>query len=227
MGVRRKARESAGETIWVVDDDDLLLRTTERGLRWKGFTDIHLIDTAEEAIERIAVEHPDLVIQDVKLGGKLDGVDVTNISRTRGFQGKILMYTADVTRETLFRSAIVGANDYIVKPETNDFICTEVRSVLDGRNRDGPRPPLHEAFKEGAYVRSRNGSQLEIDLLSEICRDYPTQVELAERLGKTPAAIYHETKEIRTKLGCGHYGDLTHMVTILEIFARRSLEDWE
>jgi two-component system nitrate/nitrite response regulator NarL len=227
MGVRQGKINADGATIWVVDDEDLICRSVARGLRLRGFTDIHTITKAEDVLRHIVVGKPDLIIQDVNLDDDVDGIDVTRIIRNRGYRGKVLMYTGDTTHETLFRAALAGANDYVVKPESSEFICDEVQRVLDGRRREGPQPDHHEAFKEGAYVRSRNGSELEIDLLSEICRDYPSQEELATRLGKTPSTIRKETSKIRKKLECDNFHQLAHVMTVLEIFARRSLEDWE
>ena len=225
MVERRDSCSVRDETVWVVDDADAVRKALARGLERVGFNVVNLIASAEEALRQIEFAHPSLIIQDVKLGDGIDGIDVSRIIRSKGYRGKILIYTGDTSHETLFRAALAGANDYIVKPESNELICREARRVLDGRKRAEPLPEHHESFREGAYVRSRNVSEFEIELLSEICRDYPTQIELAQRLGRTPSQVRKETESIRRKLGCKHYGQLTHLMAILEIFSRRAIED--
>ena len=52
-------------------------------------------------------------------------------------------------------------------------------------------------------------------------------VDVAARLGRSPQQVNKAVSRIYKKLDLEHYGQLTHLLAILEMFSRRVTNDWE
>jgi len=118
------------KTILIADDRlevlELLMVTLEDG-------DYQVIYTSDgkEALEKIKLEKPDLILLDVVMP-KMDGFQVLSELR-RDFRLKdtpVIMLTAkgqEVDRE---KGKKLGANDYIVKPFSPSELLTKVGEIL-------------------------------------------------------------------------------------------------
>ncbi len=137
------------------------------------------------------------------------------------------MFTGDGVPNTVLRAALAGADDYFVKGENLDVLIAQARRLLDDPKSAAAGLDRHEAFREGAFVRSLEISEWDLDLLTEICRGLPKLVDVAERLGRSPQQVNQEVSRIYKKLHLKHYGQLTHLLAILEMFSRRVTDDWE
>ncbi len=137
------------------------------------------------------------------------------------------MFTGDGVPNTVLRAALAGADDYFVRGENLDVLIAQARRLLDDPKSAAAGLDRHEAFREGAFVRSLEISEWDVDLLTEICRGLPKLVDVAERLGRSPQQVNQEVSRIYKKLHLKHYGQLTHLLAILEMFSRRVTDDWE
>lgn len=63
--------------ILIVEDDPDIAQPLERSLQRLGFESAGICATGEEAIEKIPALSPDLIIMDVVLGGRLNGIEVS------------------------------------------------------------------------------------------------------------------------------------------------------
>jgi two-component system KDP operon response regulator KdpE len=85
--------------------------------------------SGDHAIEKVALEQPDLVLLDLILPGDLDGYQVAR--RLREFTGiPIIMLTAKVRESDMLRGFEVGADDYITKPFSTKELLARIRAVL-------------------------------------------------------------------------------------------------
>jgi DNA-binding response OmpR family regulator len=77
----------------------------------------------------------DLVILDVAMPGKLDGLEVTRrLRRSPGLeQVPILLLSARSKGESVQEGLAAGADDYVVKPFDSDILLSRIASVLDSR----------------------------------------------------------------------------------------------
>jgi two-component system, response regulator PdtaR len=64
-----------GKRILIVEDEIVSAMALEKMLNAIGYEVIGIVTTGEEAIERSGRERPDLVAMDIRLAGKMDGVD--------------------------------------------------------------------------------------------------------------------------------------------------------
>jgi CheY-like chemotaxis protein len=76
------------------------------------------VDSAEKAIEAVKKDEPDLVLMDIMMPGKLNGVEATKILKNSPTTKSItiILLTAKGQKIDIEEGRKVGADAYIVKP---------------------------------------------------------------------------------------------------------------
>ena len=69
--------------IMVVEDEVLIGLMLVRKLRAHGYEVAEVITTGEEAVERAGLERPDVVLMDVTLAGRLNGIEASSIIKQK------------------------------------------------------------------------------------------------------------------------------------------------
>ena len=114
-------------TILLVDDEDAVQKLLTYPLEHEGFRVLQARD-GEEALQRFAVEHVDLVVLDLMLP-KLDGLEVCRRLRARSTV-PIIMLTARDDELDKVVGLELGADDYITKPFSIREFRSRVRALL-------------------------------------------------------------------------------------------------
>ena len=117
--------------ILVVDDQDDFRALFAEILTSHGA----IVSTANGGREALALFEEvrfDLVIMDVQMP-EMDGCQVTQTFRARGFGGPILGLSANVFREDRERSLAAGMNEHLTKPITGRRLLEKVASYLNSR----------------------------------------------------------------------------------------------
>jgi two-component system KDP operon response regulator KdpE len=127
------------ERILVVDDAPRVVRLVSEVLRAVGFQVI-AASTGKSALDKAALEQPDLVLLDILLPDELDGYEVCR--RIREFSDvPVIMLTAKAQQSDLLRGFDSGADDYLVKPFHAKELIARVKAVL--RRARKPEPTAH------------------------------------------------------------------------------------
>ncbi|HZE71835.1 MAG TPA: sigma-54 dependent transcriptional regulator [Pyrinomonadaceae bacterium] len=161
--------------ILTVDDDsvtcDLICEVfTREGF---GATCEH---SGEAALAAIAAAPPDLLLSDIRMKTRLDGLSLLGIVRREYPSIPVVLMTAFGSIETAIRAVKEGAFDYISKPFNIDELVTIVRRALlnestrsvsatlddDGRTSGliGRTPPMLEVYKMIARVSDSRAAVL-------------------------------------------------------------------
>ena len=114
--------------ILVVDDEPKLVRLLQEVLT---ATDYKVITASggKEAIEKTALEQPDLILLDIVLADDVSGYEVAE--EVRKFSNvPIIMLTAKVRESDLIQGFESGADDYLTKPFSSKEMLMRVRAVL-------------------------------------------------------------------------------------------------
>jgi two-component system chemotaxis response regulator CheY len=99
----------------LVVDDAAFMRTILRKILTEGGHTVIEAGGGIEALDRFAVEQPDMVTMDITMTG-MDGIETIRQLRARHPQARVVMCSA-MGQETLVLQAIqAGALDFIVKP---------------------------------------------------------------------------------------------------------------
>ena len=118
--------------ILIVDDHErlriLVLAT------FKGNDDFEIIEasTGEEAIKLASSEKPQLVLMDLMMPGKYDGLEATRILKAQSDTQKIpiVLLTAKGQQIDIDQGYQAGADDYIVKPFSPTELIQKVEKLI-------------------------------------------------------------------------------------------------
>ena len=123
------------QRILLVDDEPKLVRLVWEVLTATGF-EVIVTGSGGEAVQKVALEQPDLILLDIVLADHVDGYEVAQ--QVREFSDvPIIMLTARVEEADLLRGFDAGADDYITKPFSSKELLARVRAVLKRTNQEG------------------------------------------------------------------------------------------
>jgi two-component system, OmpR family, response regulator len=114
--------------ILVVDDDPGILKLLERILRDDAYS-VDLAATGEEARMLAGVNDYDGIILDLQLGDR-HGFEILQELRSKGRATPVLLYSGRADTESIVRGLDAGANDYVVKPVSNEELRARVRTLV-------------------------------------------------------------------------------------------------
>ncbi len=130
------ARGGNAGTVVVVEDDPHIADLVELYLRQDGFRVIQAAD-GETGLAAVRDQSPRLVILDVGLPGKLDGLEVCRRLRSAG-DVPIIMLTARDDEIDRVLGLELGADDYVTKPFAPRELAARVKAILR-RTEGAPR----------------------------------------------------------------------------------------
>ncbi len=113
--------------ILIVEDERLVAEDLQLSLQDMGYIVTSVASSGEMAIKKAEETKPDLVLMDIVLKGKMDGIEAANQIRSR-YDIPIVYITAYSDETTLERAKITEPYGYIVKPfkERNLQITIEI-----------------------------------------------------------------------------------------------------
>ncbi len=136
-----------GARVLVVDDEPGVRRLLHANLAARGYA-VTTVETGEEALARIGVDAPDLVVLDLMLPG-LSGLDVCRGLRAAS-PVPILVLSARGEEQTKVEALDLGADDYLTKPFSVDELLARVRALL---RRPAPvSPSIAHRVQAGSLV---------------------------------------------------------------------------
>ena len=117
--------------VLIVDDRVEVRELVEVTLRVKDYQILEA-SNAEEAIEMVNVEKPDLILMDIMMPGAMDGLEATRIlkSAPETKDCPIVMLTAKGQKTDIEKGLEAGAEDYFVKPFSPLELIKKVEEVL-------------------------------------------------------------------------------------------------
>src|SRR5690242_8671684 len=153
--------------ILTVDDDSVTCELLCEVFAREGFNAV-FANSGEAALATVAQERPDLLLSDIRMKTRLDGLSLLEIVRREYPSIPVVLMTAFGSIETAVRAVKEGAFDYISKPFNIDELVAIVRRALADRNGKelvseldeedgspglvGRTPPMLEVYKMIARV---------------------------------------------------------------------------
>jgi DNA-binding response OmpR family regulator len=127
--VAEPAREDA--RILIVDDDPHALRIMDRVLQRGGFWRVESANGGRQALVTMRTHKPDVLLLDVNMP------DVDGLSMLRALAAEtrprtvtsVLAISGDATPEVRRAMLLNGADDFIVRPCSNDHLVARVRDL--------------------------------------------------------------------------------------------------
>lgn len=212
------SERSAASTVLVVDDDEDVLASVERGLRLSGFQVLVARDGAA-ALRSVAEHAPDAVVLDMNMP-VLDGAGVVTALRAMGNDVPICVLSARSSVDDRIAGLESGADDYLVKPFELAELVARIRALLRRRTdtADAAAPgmitvgPLQlDVAGYRALVRGR-----EIELTKR-------EFELLSTLARNAGVVLTRERLLELVWGYDFIAD-TNVVDVFVGYLRRKLE---
>lgn len=102
-------------SILVVEDEALIADDLERTLKRLGYAVPAVLADGERAIEAAAAHAPSLVLMDIKLRGRVDGIEAARAIRERS-ESPVVFLTSYSDPATLSRASAARPYGYVLKP---------------------------------------------------------------------------------------------------------------
>jgi len=117
--------------ILIVDDEPNIVIPLQFLMEQNGYLTL-VAQSGEEALESISKEKPDLVLLDIMLPG-VDGFEVCEIVRLNPEwrNTRIIFLTAKGRDVDIAKGMVLGADEYITKPFSNQQIIDAVTKLLE------------------------------------------------------------------------------------------------
>jgi two-component system alkaline phosphatase synthesis response regulator PhoP len=122
--------------ILVVDDEPTIVRLMEFILARQGHEMLVAVN-GEEALEKIRVHAPDLVLLDIMMP-RIDGYEVARAVRNDPATAAlpIIMLSAKAQEEDIRKGVEIGVDEYITKPFSPEHLVHVVAGYLGRLNKD-------------------------------------------------------------------------------------------
>ena len=115
--------------IFVVEDESIISKDIQNTLKHLGYNVIGSADTGEEAIEKVKMLKPDLVLMDIMLKGKLTGIEATDHIKN-ALDIPVIYLTAFADEATLTKAKITEPYGYILKPFEEIDLHTSIEMAI-------------------------------------------------------------------------------------------------
>ncbi|MFO7730541.1 MAG: ATP-binding protein [Spirochaetia bacterium] len=175
----------ASVRILLVEDESIVAMDMERRLSALGYSVVEHVLSGEDAVEKAEQEKPDLILMDIHLKGKMDGIQAAE--RIKSSLGTPVIYiTAYSDETTLARAKVTEPFGYILKP----FQEREIYSTIE--------MALYKYKIEQELIRAKEkaeaGSRAKSEFLANVSHELRTP--LNSILGMTQLALKaHESEE--------------------------------
>lgn len=114
-----------------------------------GIDVVGVLTLGEEAVKKVAELCPDAVVMDVRLRGRMDGIEAARIIR-RGWQGPILFHTAET--DVAAREAMAALGVLVPKPTAPRTVAAMVLSLVVA----GPSEPAGRSLGAARQPSARD-----------------------------------------------------------------------
>lgn len=115
--------------ILIVEDEGLVARDLESMVRNLGYRVVGVCSSGEEAFRLINTRHPDLIIMDIVLQGRIDGIKAADEIRRR-YNLPIIFLTAHTDEATFQRAKVTNPLAFLHKPVEQKELLTVIEMAL-------------------------------------------------------------------------------------------------
>lgn len=200
--------------ILVVDDEEHIRELVRLYLEKERFT-VALAADGEEAVKKVKVLAPQLVILDIMLP-QMDGWDVCREVR-KFSETPIIMLTAKGEEFDKVLGLELGADDYLTKPFSPRELVARVKAIL---RRATPEETTRKDDMLSYPGLTINQASREVRVDGEEATLTPKEFDLLWFLAKNPGKVFTREQLLTAVWGYDYYGDLrtvdTHIKRLRE-----------
>ena len=117
------------DKIMVVEDEWVVADQLCKDLKDLGYTVCSTASTGDEAIKKVEADRPDLILMDIVLKGKIDGIEAADRVNSQ-FNIPILYLTAYTNQEYIERAKQTNPFGYLLKPYNQNELYANIEMAL-------------------------------------------------------------------------------------------------
>jgi len=166
-----------GKEVLIVEDDPIIANLMKTFLAQKEYSVVNMVNSGEDALYAAVTSFPDIILMDINLFGKLDGIAATRLI-TAMLKLPVLFVSAQDDDETFSRAAVAEPAGFIIKPFTGKDLFSNIEIALrnnenakNNKNYDpGPfRKLLHNSLSalDAYFILDQNGRILFLNPYAE------------------------------------------------------------
>ena len=121
--------------LLVVDDEGEICEFLKSFFEERSYH-VVVANSGEQALERVKHEKPQVVLLDIKMPG-MDGVQTLREIKTKYPKTKVIMVTAIETRDKIEECLRLGADNYITKPLSLEYLENDVKEKIESTVKSG------------------------------------------------------------------------------------------
>lgn len=144
--------------IGIVEDELLIARSIIQTLNDLGYRSTEAAISYTEAMEMLELDQPDLVLLDINLSGKKDGIDVAD-QINQHYHIPFIFLTANSDITTIERAKKVKPHAYLVKPFTKEELFASIEIAVSNFNQlkaKGPKQAGSIKMNQAIFVRENH-----------------------------------------------------------------------
>jgi len=133
--------------ILIVEDEIIIALEIKATLKRLGYEVTSIVDTGENAIKNTSVDKPDLILMDIRIKGKIDGIEAAEIIRSQ-FGIPVIFSTAHLNEDKIDRAKITIPFGYLPKPIHEKDLKVTVEMALYAATIDKKRKQAEKKLYE-------------------------------------------------------------------------------
>ena len=187
----------------VIADDHHVVRTGLEQLLGT-FDDVGIVGVAangEEAVERCAVERPDVALIDLEMPG-IDGVEATSRIRSISPDTSVVVFTSFSDRDRIVRALDAGAIGYLLKDAEPAVLHDAILAAARGEAPLDPKAAAELLAERSAAAPTERLSGREREVLILVAEGSANK-QIARRLGISEKTVKGHLTNIFQALGVG------------------------
>ena len=118
--------------ILIAEDEAIFALSMQKALTRFGYDVCELVSTGEKAVERVRLEKPDLVIMDVILNGRVNGLEAAVQIRS-GSDIPILFITGYEEGKLIEQIKSITSTTYLIKPIKPKALESAITQALQNK----------------------------------------------------------------------------------------------
>jgi DNA-binding LytR/AlgR family response regulator len=190
--------------ILIVEDEASISESLEDLLELLGHQVVGIADTGEEALIKLKETKPDLVLLDIQLKGKMDGVDLAHLIKET-YHLPFIFTTAFADDQIIARARAEGPYGYLVKP----YGLKDIKAAIEIALYNFEAQQKTTSSSNEADPVTNADSQLYLKVDQRLIRVKPSEIAYVEakgdymlfRLTSKDSLIVHTTlKKVLEKL---------------------------
>ncbi|PIQ86485.1 MAG: two-component system response regulator [Candidatus Omnitrophica bacterium CG11_big_fil_rev_8_21_14_0_20_45_26] len=115
--------------LLIVDDETEICEFLKSFFEERNYT-VAIANSGEQAIEQLKKEKPQVVLLDIKMPG-MDGIQTLREIKSKNPKSKVIMVTAIETRDKIEECLRLGADNYITKPLSLEYLENDVKEKIE------------------------------------------------------------------------------------------------